>query len=128
MSATEPEILVTAERTAYTPTDSIIISVVNNHGASVFTTDHQTCCTIIGLRLQTADGWIPVGNCMMMIASRIVEIHAGATMRVTLAPGAGMLRAKPWPPGTYRAALRYTLSPHGAEESRTLESAEFVVA
>ena len=114
-------------RGAYAPTDTVIVTLVNNSAASVYTTDHQTSCSIISLRLRTADGWRQVGNCMMMAASRLIEVHAGETMRVTLAPGDGSLPA-PWPAETYRATLRYTPAPHGPGDALTLESADFTVA
>lgn len=117
-----------AAQATYAPDAAIEVVLVNGLAVSLYTTDHQTSCTIISLRRQTPDGWESVGECRMMRASRLIEVAAGATVRVALAPGAGMLRATPWPPGTYRAALRYTLTPQGAGDALTLESVAFVVA
>ncbi|HEX9037001.1 MAG TPA: hypothetical protein VF808_08435 [Ktedonobacterales bacterium] len=128
MSGNPVALSLTTDRARYAPTEPVEVTLVNGSTASLYTSDHQTCCSIISLRLWTGNVWTPVGNCMMMTASRIIEIAPGATMRVTLTPGAGMLRALPWPAGTYRAILRYTLAPGGPGDALTLESAEFVVA
>ena len=127
MSSPAPAMTLATDRATYAPSDAIMVTLINSGPASLYVPDHQTCCTIISLRLQTAHGWQPVGDCKMMTASRIIEVAAGATVRVELKPGAGMMRATPWPPGVYHVALRYTLTPQGGD-AQTLESAEFTVA
>jgi hypothetical protein len=38
-----------------------------------------------------------------------VEVKAGANMKITLSPSAGQIHPAPWPAGTYRAVLNYSL-------------------
>jgi hypothetical protein len=128
MQAPEPALSLTTERNAYAPADAISVTLVNGSAASIYTTDHQTSCSIFSLLLWMGNGWSPVGNCMMMTASRLIEVHPGETVRATLAPGGGSLRPTPWAAGTYRATLRYTLTPHGPGDAQTLASADFTVA
>lgn len=104
-------VTLSADHASYSPSSTITITVTNNRSTSIFTFDHQTSCTILTLQRQKASGWENVGGCAMGRATRQVEIKAGATMQVTLAPGAGQMQAIPWPTGTYRAVLNYALQP-----------------
>ncbi len=127
MSSSEPVITLTTDRTAYAPPETITVRLVNSHPASVFTTDHQTCCSIITLLRQDNGRWVTAGGCMMGRATRVIEIPAGESMLITLTPGAGLLRPTPWPAGTYRAVFRYSLAREAMGASVTVESAEFTV-
>lgn len=98
-----------SDHASYTPSSTIIVTLSNTLATSVRTFDHQTNCTIVTLQHQTTTGWTNVGGCAMMIATRIVEISAGETRKITLSPGAGQIHATPWPTGTYRAVLHYAL-------------------
>lgn len=128
MVAPGPTLSLTTDRASYAPADAVAVTLVNNSAASIYTTDHQTSCSIFSLLLWMGNSWLPVGRCMMMTASRIIEVHPGETVRATLAPGGGSLRPIPWAAGTYRVTLRYTLTPRGPGDAHTLESADFTVA
>jgi hypothetical protein len=125
--APSPAVTLATDRASYTPSDSITVTLANGHSASVFTTDHHTGCSIITLRRKADGGWRDVGRCRMGIATRIIEVSAGETRVVTLAPGAGELRPMPWPAGTYRALVQYALSREMLGDL-TVESADFVVS
>lgn len=122
-----PAITLTTDRASYAPSDPITVTLVNGHTASVFTTDHQTGCSIITLRRQVGATWQITGGCMMGRATRIIEIPAGETVVVTLHPGAGLLRPTPWPTGTYHALVRYALARDAMSDGISVESAEFLV-
>ena len=49
-------------------------------------------------------------------------------MRIMLAPGAGEFRATPWPTGTYRAVLQYTLDEQAAAADTIVATADFTIA
>ena len=102
-------VALTPDHSTYTASSTIVVTVTNNRDTSIFTFDHQTSCTILVLQRQDASGWKNVGGCAMGIATRRVEIKAGETMKIALAPGAGQIHATPWAAGTYRATVHYTL-------------------
>lgn len=97
------------DHSSYTPSSAITVAVTNHRATSIFTFDHQTSCTILTLERQTTSGWEATGGCAMGRPTKRVEIKAGETMQILLAPDAGQIHATPWPTGTYRVVLRYTL-------------------
>ena len=111
MSSVPPTDAVTlsADHTAYTPSSTINVTLINHRSTSIFTFDHQTSCTILTLQRQTTNGWVATGGCALGRMTQRVEIKAGATMQIALAPGAGQIHATPWPAGTYRVILNYAL-------------------
>jgi hypothetical protein len=102
-------ITLTTDHASYTTSATIIVTLINGRSASIFTFDHQTSCTILTLQRQTASGWQPVGGCAQGRMTVQVEVKAGANMKITLAPSAGQIHPAPWPAGTYRAVLNYSL-------------------
>jgi hypothetical protein len=103
-------VTLSSDSRSYTPSSTITVTLTNHRSTSIFTFDHQTSCTIIALQQQTDTGWKIAGECLLGSATRLVEIKAGETMKIALAPSTGTIRATPWPAGTYRAALQYALS------------------
>ena len=97
------------DRPSYTPSSAITVLLTNHRATSIFTFDHQTSCTILTLERQTTSGWEATGGCAMGCPTQRVEIKAGETMKILLAPDAGQIHATPWPTSTYRVVLRYTL-------------------
>ena len=107
MSTPTDAVTLTPDHSSYSASSTITVSVTNHRDTSIFTFDHQTSCTILTLQRQTSSGWQNVGGCALGRATQRVEIKAGETMTITLAPSAGQIRATPWPTGTCRAALHY---------------------
>ncbi|HEX5547338.1 MAG TPA: hypothetical protein VFX24_08010 [Ktedonobacterales bacterium] len=102
-------ITLTTDHASYTTSATIIVTLINGRSTSIFTFDHQTSCTILTLQRQTASGWQPVGGCAQGRMTVQVEVKAGANMKITLSPSAGQIHPAPWPAGTYRAVLNYSL-------------------
>jgi hypothetical protein len=102
-------ITLTTDHASYTTSATIIVTLINGRSTSIFAFDHQTSCTILTLQRQTASGWQPVGGCAQGRMTVQVEIKAGANMKITLSPSAGQIHPAPWPAGTYRAVLNYSL-------------------
>ena len=119
-------VTLTIDHAAYTPSSSIVVTLVNHRSTSIFSFDHQTSCTILTLQRQTANGWENVGNCAMGRLTRQIEIAAGDKMQVTLAPGAGQLKPTPWPAGTCRVILHYALAGQDAA-SNSVTTATFTI-
>lgn len=102
-------ITLTTDHASYTTSGTIIVTLINGRSTSIFAFDHQTSCTILTLQRQTSSGWQAVGGCAQGRMTVQVEIKAGATMKITIAPTVGQIHPTPWPAGTYRAVLNYSL-------------------
>ncbi|HEY7340566.1 MAG TPA: hypothetical protein VH591_06785 [Ktedonobacterales bacterium] len=102
-------ITLTTDHASYTTSATIIVILINGRPDSIFAFDHQTSCTILTLQRQTGSGWQPVGGCAQGRMTVQVEIKAGATMKISLAPSAGQIHPTPWPAGAYRVVLSYAL-------------------
>ena len=121
-------VVLTVASAKYTRSSTIIVTLTNRGSGSIFAYDHQTSCTILSLQRQTSGGGQTVGACALGILTRQIEIRAGETMKIALAPGAGTIRAAPWPAGTYHAVLRYTLRAQATSPAATVTTGDFTVA
>ena len=130
MSSVPPTdaITLTTDHALYTTSSTIIVTLINGRSTSIYTFDHQTSCTILTLQRQTASGWQAVGGCAMGRMTMHVEIKAGATMKISLAPSAGQIHPAPWPAGTYRAVLNYALQKQNMAAGTMATSATFTVS
>jgi hypothetical protein len=111
MSSVPPTaaVVLTTDHPSYATTSTIIVTLTNHRLDSIFAFDHQTSCTILTLQRQTASGWQTVGGCALGRMTQQIEIKAGTTLKIPLAPNAGQIHPAPWPAGTYRAVLGYAL-------------------
>lgn len=121
-------ITLTTDRSSYTTSSTIIVTLINGRSTSIYTFDHQTSCTILTLQRQTASGWQAVGGCAMGRMTMHVEIKAGATMKISLAPSAGQIHPTPWPAGSYRAVLGYSLQQQEMATSATVTTPIFTIS
>lgn len=121
-------ITLTTDHGSYTASATIIVTLINHRSTSIFTFDHQTSCTILTLQRQTASGWQTVGGCSLGRMTAQVEIHAGATMKITIAPTAGQIHPTPWPVGTYRAVLNYSLQKQEMATGDTATTPTFAIS
>ena len=121
-------ITLTTDHGSYTTSATIIVTLINHRSTSIFTFDHQTSCTILTLQRQTASGWQAVGGCAQGRMTVQVEIHAGANMKITLAPTAGQIHPTPWPAGTYRAVLNYSLQKQEMATGNTATTPTFAIS
>lgn len=116
-----------SDKSSYMPSSTINVTLINRRSTSVFAFDHQTACTILTLQRQTTGGWQSVGGCALGRATQLVEIKAGATMQIALAPGAGQLKPSPWPAGTYRVVFAYALDAQNMSAGLTVATPDFAI-
>ncbi|HZC06673.1 MAG TPA: hypothetical protein VE338_13640 [Ktedonobacterales bacterium] len=115
--------------TTYAATETITVIVRNALGASIIATDHQTSCTIVQLQIETNGSWQNQGGCALGTATRQIVLEAESNTPVTVAPGAGQIKVKPWPAGSYRVAFTYrTGSVATPGPSETVYSQTFTVS
>jgi hypothetical protein len=120
-------VVLSIDHTSYTPSSTINVTLINHRATSIFTFDHQTSCTILTLQRQTPSGWEATGGCALGRMTQQVEIKAGATMQIALAPGAGQMHVTPWPAGTYRVILNYALQAQNMSATTPVASAMFAI-
>lgn len=130
MSSVPPTgaVTLTTDQASYSTSGTIIVTLINHRSTSIFTFDHQTSCTILTLQRQTASGWQAVGGCAMGRMTVQVEIQAGTTMKITLAPNAGQIHPTPWPAGTYRVVLNYSLQKQEMATGDTATTPTFAIS
>ncbi|HEU4784631.1 MAG TPA: hypothetical protein VFS83_14915 [Ktedonobacterales bacterium] len=121
-------ITLTTDHASYTASATIIVTLINHRSTSIFTFDHQTSCTILTLQRQTTSGWQTVGGCSLGRMTAQVEIQAGATMKITIAPTAGQIHPTPWAAGTYRAVLNYSLQKQEMATGDTATTPTFAIS
>lgn len=121
-------ITLTTDHGSYTTSATIIVTLINHRSTSIFTFDHQTSCTILTLQRQTSSGWQAVGGCAQGRMTVQIEIQAGANMKLTLAPTAGQIHPTPWPAGTYRAVLSYSLQKQEMAMGNTATTPTFAIS
>ena len=120
-------VVLSTDHTSYTTSATINVTLINHRSTSIFTFDHQTSCTILTLQRQTTNGWVATGGCALGRMTQRVEVKAGATMQIALAPGAGQMHATPWPAGTYRVILNYALQAQTISATTPVTSALFAI-
>ncbi|MGE5333974.1 MAG: hypothetical protein ACM3N4_04675 [Nitrososphaerota archaeon] len=130
MSSVPPTDAVTLshDQPTYTPSSTITVTLINHRSTSIFAYDHQTSCTILTLQRQTATGWENTGGCALGRLTQRIEIKAGATMKIALAPAAGQIHVTPWPVGTYRVMLTYALPGQDMEAGTRVTTPTFAIA
>lgn len=114
-----PAVALSSDGTSYSPSSTITVTLTNHRSTSIYTFDHQTGCTILTLQRQTAKGWEATGGCAMGRLTQQIEIKAGETRKIPLAPGTGQIRATPWPTGTYQVVFTYALQREGLTTGAT---------
>lgn len=120
-------VVLSTDHTSYTSSSTINVTLINHRATSIFAFDHQTSCTILTLQRQTANSWATTGGCAMGRMTQRVEIKAGATMQIALAPGAGQIHTTPWPAGTYRVILNYALQAQNMSATTPATSPMFAI-
>src|SRR6185312_12695655 len=101
-------VTITLNKKAYTPGESMTVTIVNGLSSNIMAADHQSSCTVVALQVQNNSSWQNKGICSLGIATRMIVIHAKSSLLQTLSPGARTLASNTvWPKGLYRIAFSY---------------------
>ncbi|HEU0028485.1 MAG TPA: hypothetical protein VFQ25_15335 [Ktedonobacterales bacterium] len=113
-------VTIATDHSAYAPTDTMNVTIVNHLAQAIYAVDTQASCSILSLEVQQAGQWgsSDALHCPLGRAAMIVKIEPGATYTVSV--GAGVMsigKSHALPNGAYRLVLRYyTTPPSGATQ------------
>lgn len=99
--------------TSYTAGQPIVVTIHNGLNTTIMTADHKTNCSMVTLQMQTANGWVDLAPCKLMIATRLVELAAQSATPIALGSGTQAATAN-WGAGTYRVMFTYGTTPQNA--------------
>src|SRR5437879_2731930 len=121
-------VVISTDRTTYTPSDAISVTVHNTLPTPIYAMDTLSSCSILSLQYQVNAAWQPshVAQCPQKRPARRVKIDAGATYTATITAGYPGLKQLSFPVGSYQLVLIYTTSPSvipTAENGATATSA-----
>lgn len=127
-------VTIATDHSAYAPTDTMKVTIVNHLAQAIYAFDTQASCSILSLEVQQSGKWAssdalhcPLGRVAMM-----VKIEPGATYTASLGARVTSIgKNHTLPNGSYRLVLRYyTSPPSGANqvEATTINSATLTVS
>jgi hypothetical protein len=101
-TATVGSVVVATSAVSYSARATVVVIVSNIGAQTIYAENHRTDCSEIELERSVAGAWTPVRACAVLTATVVRPIDAGQSLSIQL-PGT----PTDWPPGTYRAAIRY---------------------
>ncbi len=102
--------------------------VASGLGVTIYLEDMHSDCSILTLERQDGAAWLPLGECAMERAARVLAIGPGRGRAVTIHPGSVHFAATPVTAGTYRLVARYWLTAApGPDAAEVAVSAPFTV-
>lgn len=101
-------VTLSVDRTQYATTDSILVTIDNTTGTTVYAADQRSQCTVITLQWLSGDTWQQEYPCAMRVAAHSAPIQPGIST-VRLMPNQGGYNA--WQAGMCRVVLAYGAHP-----------------
>src|SRR2546423_6287785 len=113
-------VTVSTDRTTYGPSATVTVTIANGLGSEIWSLNHQTDCSIVTVLRSTGSAWVPVGPCLLAMATFPVATGPGRLRVVSLTPAVMSRTGNPgqlpgettWALGRYRVVFAYTV---GAE-------------
>ena len=132
VAVTPGQVKLALDKTQYARDETVTVSILNGLQVNIYTTNHQSDCSILLLEWQGPGGWVTVGRCLSEIASGPVMLKAGSITALQFKPSAATFRTPPagaWQPGSYRFTLFYHFSPEpDSVQGLHTQAVEFTVA
>lgn len=124
-------VMLVLDKTRYASNETVTVTIVNGLAKNIYTTDHQSDCTMLMLEWQSPTGWVMVGRCRTMVLSRMYMLKPGSATRQQLVPAfsiPGTSTPEQWRPGTYRVTFFYHSAPdQDSVQGQQSVSVEFTV-
>lgn len=120
-TSTSGPVSIRTDRSRYTPTGSIQVSVINSLPSSIFAYDTHASCSILDLQMQVNATWqaTNVARCSLGRPAMPVEIPAGKTYSITVQAGSPGISQANFPVGNYRLILSYSTSVASLQQQNT---------
>ncbi|HEY7780557.1 MAG TPA: hypothetical protein VIC85_10140 [Ktedonobacterales bacterium] len=119
-------VTVAVDRSQYTTADTIVVTINNTTGTTLYAAGERTQCTVVTLQWLSGDTWQQEYPCAMSVAAHSAPIAPGTSI-VRLSPNQGGYG--PWEAGVCRIVLAYGQHPGVPLNQNTLVySGTFTVA
>jgi hypothetical protein len=127
---TATDIQLTLDRSSYTTSQPIGVTVTNTSKHDYYAVDGLSACTFLQLQLfdPTKKTWVGTDGCSSPNPPTSLLISAHLAEPLTLPPGNAAGDANAWAPGTYRVAIRYGTQPDGGGSVQIAYSPGFQIA
>jgi hypothetical protein len=124
---TTQAIRMTLDRTSYTVSQPIGVTIANTSKTDYYATDGRSACTFLQLEFYDATNkkWVATLPCLESRPPAPLLIAAGMSEPFTLPPGNSSSNGNEWGPGLYRIALTYGTQPDATGDVTTAYSAGF---
>lgn len=129
-TATTGTVQVTVDRTSYTVSRAIGVTVSNSaNKTDYYARTGKSVCTYIQLEEYNAskNAWLPVDGCQTAGQSSVLLIPHASSIPYTLAPQS-RANQNQWDPGTYRIALEYATDSTATSGIQIAYSAGFTIS
>jgi hypothetical protein len=127
-------VTIATDHSAYAPTDTMKVTIINHLAQAIYAFDTQASCSILSLEVQQSGQWARSDalHCPLGRAAMMVKIEPSATYTASLgARVTSIAKNRALPDGSYRLVLRYyTAPPSGANQApaTTVNSATLSVS
>jgi hypothetical protein len=128
-TATSGDIRLAADRSRYSVSEPIGVTLSNVSGTNYFATTGRSACTFLQLEQWEgqAKGWTPVDPCTTNDPTQSLLITTGVQEPFSLAPGSHS-NPNAWQPGTYRVSLSYSAQSDGVTGAKIAYSSGFTIS
>src|SRR5438552_849826 len=79
-------VTVSTDRATYGTSATVTVTVANGLGSEIWSLNHQTDCSIVTVLRSTGSTWVPVGPCLLGMATFPVATDPGRLRVVPLTP------------------------------------------
>jgi hypothetical protein len=127
--ASAGDLRLTTDRSAYSLTSPIGVTVTNAGKGDLYALDGRSACAIIQLQRYASATrvWRSLVGCVQAASPRVNRLVAGAAVPFTLAPTSPSDPNR-WEGGLYRVAVAYSADPDGSTDAQIAFSQGFSIS
>lgn len=129
---TPGQVKLVLNKTQYAPDEVVTVSILNGLTSNIYTTNHQSACSILLIEWQSNTGWVTIGRCLVETPTGEVLLRAGSTTTLQFKPLSATPRPTStdlWRTGTYRVTLFYHPAPdESSVQGLHAQSVEFTIS
>ena len=131
IAVTPGQVKLVLNKAQYAPGEVVTVSILNGLSSNIYTTNHQSECSILQIEWRSSTGWVTIGRCLAEFVTGPVMLKAGGITTLSFMPVSGTNRSSSnsaWRTGTYRVTLYYHLAPdESSVQGLHAQSIEFTV-
>lgn len=128
---TPGQVTLRLDKSHYGTSETIKVTIFNGLSKTIYTTDHQTSCTMLQLQIQINGNWLPYGRCYSMRPTHIIPLAPNSQTLQLIAPSSNTPKpaaSASWQAATYRVVLLYNMGPNeGSAQGAVAQSEPFSI-